>query len=98
MTEDYYAGRQAGGNDDIGLGEYKTCKKYATAVWKNMEATGNTAGYTKESLLAQTDIVSGCRPNDDESGTYLGMRCGASFTSSSMAALFGLLCVSLALW
>ena len=97
---DYYATAQAGTDYYLGMSTEKTCKKYAKA-WKNAIAQNgesNDGDYTEESFLASLTEFSGCQPNADKDTEWFAVRCGASFTGSSMAAVFGLLSVALALW
>jgi len=98
---DYYATAQAGNEYYLGMSTEKTCKKYAKAQWKNAIAQNgesNDGDYTEESFLASLTEFSGCQPNADKDTEWFAVRCGASFTGSSMAAVFGLLSVALALW
>ena len=101
MGSDYYASTQDGYGDYIlGKKDYKTCKAWAKAQWAVYEAmpdNDGTNGYTEKTFIAKSEEVE-CYSTKNDDDTYYGQRCGASFTGSSMAALFGLLCVSLALW
>merc|ERR1711935_1245159 len=96
---DDYASTQAGYGDYLGAAEYKNCKQLAKAQWEKYESMPEKGDdpYTEDAFIAMMNDVS-CFPQKNEDGTFYGSRCGASFTGSSMAALFGLLCVSLALW
>jgi len=93
---DYYQARQDGNDDDSSIApkDFKTCKQLAKAYNK----ANDDDEYDDKKWLEYIEEASGCQEDPDTAGEYYGQRCGASFTGSSMAALFGLLCVSLALW
>ena len=99
VDDDDYQGRQDG-YAGVGPKDYKTCKAYAKAYAKMAEEKGfDDDNVDAKKYLASIEDASGsCTEDPEKAGEYYGQRCGASFTGSSMAALFGLLCVSLALW
>lgn len=93
---DYYQARQDGSDDDSNIApkDFKTCKQLAKAYNK----ANDDDTYDDKKWLEYIEEVRSCQEDPNQAGEYYGQRCGASFTGSSMAALFGLLCVSLALW
>ena len=91
---DYYQATQDG-YGGVAPKDFKTCKQLAKAA---VEASNDDDTDDKKWLEYIEDASRSCTEDPDKAGEYYGQRCGASFTGSSMAALFGLLCVSLALW
>ena len=99
-ADDYQSTQDGYGGYFLGKKDYKTCKAWAKAQWAKFEELPDndyTEGYTEKTFIAESEKVE-CYSTKNDDDTYYGQRCGASFTGSSMAALFGLLCVSLALW
>eukprot|EP00729_Bicosta_minor_P000667 gene667-1073_t len=98
--------------DRPGARDYKSCTDFGKASFQHFSDYNDDDFYTeKEYMKLYTGVFDCSQSGYSGYGSgkaaveYTGARCvndagasGASFTGSSMAALFGLLCISLTLW